>query len=441
MASEWSLIPLSDLTDPDTPITYGVVKPGTKDLNGVLFIRSGDIVDGRIMINQLRTISHDVSEQYKRTLLRGGEILVSLVGNPGQVAIVPKSLKGANIARQVGLIRLQDGIDNRFVKYYLMSPSGQESLGAHSLGSVQEVINLGDLKTISIPIPHISEQHAIAHILGTLDEKIELNRRMNETLEATARAIFKSWFVDFDPVYAKMEDRDPGLPPQIADLFPNHLVDSELGEIPAGWEVMELQDVADVVDCLHAKKPQQQDEGPLLLQVYNVGEVGEIDLSVPYHITKDDYIKWIRRFEASPGDIVITKTGRVGAIAQIPKGFSAALGRNLVGIRAKEEILTSSFLRDCMLSNSFDREIRFRTSQGTILESLHVKNISILRIILPGNFLIEAYDQLICPLHNKIEINNIQSRTLGDLRETLLPKLISGELRMGDPVAFLESVS
>src|SRR5690606_8264346 len=239
-------LPLERLTEPGSPITYGVVKPGPEDPDGVLFIRGGDISGGRVLIEQLRTIRREIARQYRRTELRGGEIVVSLVGNPGQVAIVPPSLKGANVARQVGLVRLRPEMDARFVKHYLGSPAGQQALGAHSMGSVQQVINLRDLKTVLVPVPPISEQRAIAHILGTLDAKIELNRRMSETLEEMGQALFESWFVRFDPVRAKIEGRNPGLTSDLADLFSDRLVDSELGEIPEGWEIAPLPAVIEV---------------------------------------------------------------------------------------------------------------------------------------------------------------------------------------------------
>jgi type I restriction enzyme S subunit len=116
----------------------------------------------------------------------------------------------------------------------------------HRDGSVAERLNLPTIRGLPVLVPPLDEQRAIAHILGTLDDKIDLNRRMNETLEAMARAIFKSWFVDFDPVRAKAEGRDPALPKHVADLFPDRFKDSELGEIPAGWRVKQLGDVADV---------------------------------------------------------------------------------------------------------------------------------------------------------------------------------------------------
>gem|GEM_PF-4385480 len=169
-----------------SPITYGVVKPGEE--GAVTFVRGGDIADGKVNLSNLRTISDEVSANYTRTLLRGGELLVSLVGNPGQAAIAPPELAGANIARQVGLIRLPADVETRYVSYFLQSPAGQAALGAQSLGSVQQVINLRDLRNVKVPLPPLPEQRAIASILGSLDDKIECNRRMNQTLESMARA-------------------------------------------------------------------------------------------------------------------------------------------------------------------------------------------------------------------------------------------------------------
>ena len=147
---------LEELTEADSPITYGVVKPG--EPGEVLFIRGGDIADGSVLDKQLRTITCKTSQQYKRTRLRGGELLICLVGQPGQVAVAPLSLKGANIARQVGLIRLRREINAEFISYFLQSPEGQARLGTHTGGSVQQVINLGDLRTIIVPTPPASEQ-------------------------------------------------------------------------------------------------------------------------------------------------------------------------------------------------------------------------------------------------------------------------------------------
>jgi hypothetical protein len=187
MSVSWERHRLEDLVT--TPITYGVVKPGDSDPSGVPLVRSTDIRGGRIAQSQLRTITHEVSEQYKRTLLRGGEVLISLVGNPGQVAIAPETLKGANIARQVGLIRTRERIDPRFLVAWLQSTEGAADLASLTYGSVQQVINLGHLKRLLVPLPPLDEQRRIADVLGALDDLIETNQALIGNLIQASRAI------------------------------------------------------------------------------------------------------------------------------------------------------------------------------------------------------------------------------------------------------------
>ena len=163
--------PLEALTESDSPITYGVVKPG--DEGDVAFVRGGDIAQGRVLTEQLRTINATVSRQYRRTLLRGGELLISLVGQPGQVAVAPEELKGANIARQVGLIRLNEQVDAEYVRYFLQSPVGQSALGAKQSGSVQQVINLGGLREVMVPVPALAVQREAVQTLYAFSASVE----------------------------------------------------------------------------------------------------------------------------------------------------------------------------------------------------------------------------------------------------------------------------
>lgn len=186
----WTKARLEDLTEQKSPITYGVVKPGEE--GSVRFVRGGDIADGRVLVDQLRTITIAVSEQYSRTLLRGGELLMCLVGQPGQVAIAPENLAGANIARQVGLIRLRSEFNAEFIKYFLQSPDGQASLGAHTGGSVQQVINLADLRTVEIPLPSPTEQHRIVALLDEAFDGIATAKANAEKTLQNARALFES---------------------------------------------------------------------------------------------------------------------------------------------------------------------------------------------------------------------------------------------------------
>ena len=214
MKMGWAKVRLEDLTEQNSPITYGVIKPGEE--GSVRFVRGGDISDGRVLVDQLRTITTEVSEQYSRTLLRGGELLMCLVGQPGQVAIAPDYLAGANIARQVGLIRLRSEFNAEFVKYFLQSPDGLTSLGAHTGGSVQQVINLGDLRTVEIPLPSPMEQHRIVAILDEAFAGIATARAHAEQNLQNAPALFES---------------------QLQAVF------SQRGE---GWQERRLGDIAEV---------------------------------------------------------------------------------------------------------------------------------------------------------------------------------------------------
>jgi type I restriction enzyme, S subunit len=170
---EWHSEGLQELVAADSPITYGVVQPGPEIEGGVPFIRGGDIYGGRILTEQLRTISQRISNGYRRTQLRGGEILMSLVGYPGEVGIVPIDLIGANIARQAALIRLADQALAGYVMHYLSSEGGKRQILGQSLGSAQQVVNLGDLRTVKVPLPPPDESADVARRVGAANQRID----------------------------------------------------------------------------------------------------------------------------------------------------------------------------------------------------------------------------------------------------------------------------
>lgn len=220
------IVELQELTDPERPITYGVVKPGPEDPEtGVIFIRGGDISNGSINESNLRTITQEVSRPYARTILRGGEVIMSLVGNPGEVAVVPDRLAGANLARQAGLIALRPEIYAPYIKYYLMAPQGRGELFQRTQGAVQQVINLSDLKRVKVRLPSRHVQERIADILSAYDDLIESNRRRIALLEEAARLLYREWFVHF--------------------RFPGHEHIPLSDGLPEGWERRKLGEVAE----------------------------------------------------------------------------------------------------------------------------------------------------------------------------------------------------
>ncbi len=171
----WRVSPISSLLEKGARITYGVVQPGKDDPGGVLFIRGGDVFQGKISAANLRRIPNAVSRQYERTILRGGELVISLVGFPGECAIVPMALAGANIARQVALVRFADDGEAHpaFVCHYLQSNPGRTLLLKEAFGSAQKVINLKDVNRLELPLPPLPDQHAIAEALGDMDGLVD----------------------------------------------------------------------------------------------------------------------------------------------------------------------------------------------------------------------------------------------------------------------------
>jgi len=186
----WTETSLESLTS--QKVTYGVVKPGDERTGGVPFVRGGDFPNGTILISELRTISNEISNAYKRTLLRGGEILVSLVGYPGATAIVPNELVGANIARQVALVRPNERVDRDYLFQFLRSDIGQRRMLSQTIGSAQQVINLKNLNALHVACPPPPEQRKIADILSTWDRAIETTEALLATARDQKRALMQS---------------------------------------------------------------------------------------------------------------------------------------------------------------------------------------------------------------------------------------------------------
>jgi type I restriction enzyme S subunit len=410
MASEWRVRTLGELTDNfdsvRVPVKEADRHPGPYPYYGASGVV--DSVDGFLFEGEYLLVAEDGENLRTRTT---------------PVAFLARGKFWVN--NHAHIVRGNAEADTRFLMYALSATD----IGGYLTGSTMPKLTQGNMNRIPLPAPSLPEQRAIARILGTFDDKIELNRRMSETLEAMARALFKSWFIDFDPVRAKAEGRDTGLPQQIADLFPDSFEDSELGEIPKEWEVVTIGLAADVIDCLHSRKPERRETGMPLLQLANIRDDGLMDMQDTYFIDEDDYQEWVLRMEASPGDCVITNVGRVGAVAQMPIGQRAALGRNMTGVRCKPSFPFPTVLIQSLLSQAMKDEIVLKTDTGTILDALNVRSIPRLRLVCPSREVLKEFEHRVRPLRAQMERHFRESRTLASLRDALLPMLTSGELR------------
>ncbi len=292
------------------------------------------------------------------------------------------------------------------------------------------------LANFTFKLPPIEEQRAIAHILGTLDDKIELNRKQNETLEAMAQAIFKAWFVDFEPVRAKMEGRWqrgqslPGLPAHLYDLFPDRLVESELGEIPEGWKMRSLDSIANYLNGLALQKfpPESETEFLPVIKIAQLraGNTNGADKASAQ--IKPDYV-------VVDGDVLFSWSGSLEV--EVWNGERGALNQHLFKITSNEVPKWFYFFATRHHLPDF-RAIA--AGKATTMGHIQRKHLADARIAVAPPESIKKFDALISPQFNQMISNAKQSRTLAQLRDTLLPKLISGELRVLDASHFLKNM-
>jgi type I restriction enzyme S subunit len=394
-------------------ITYGVVKPGDYETNGIPLIKAADVVNGRVSTTPNFRISREKHQEHSRTELNGGELLITLVGTPGQCAVAPPEVKGFNVVRAVGVFSVNALADSRFIMYSIQAPQSQAYIRNVCNTTVQATLNLGDFKGLPLSIPEINEQKAIAHILGTLDDKIELNRKTKETLEAMAKALFKSWFVDFDPVKAKAEGRPTGLPAEISDLFPDSFEDSELGEIPSGWEIKKIGDIISrfpVGKRFDQKTVLPKGSIPVLDQSAS-GIVGYHDEEAGVLATKDFPL--------------FTFANHTCAMRYMTRPFSVI--QNVFPLRG----------------NGVDTAWLYQASQGKqeITEYKgHYPDFIEKEVVVPSNGVDKIYGGDYKRILIKCDFSLINSVSLASIRDALLPKLISGEIRIPDAEKMLEEV-
>ena len=312
------------------------------------------------------------------------------------------------------------GNDIRYL-YYLLGSLG---LQRTAIGSAQPLMTQGGLKAVRTKAPPLPEQKAIAAVLGALDDKIELNRRMNATLEAMARALFQSWFVDFDPVRAKLDGRKPsGIDPDIAALFPEHLEESPLGLIPKGWRACTLANIAKNVSITFDFK-----RVPEVIFI-NTGDVLEGDF---LHSKRSPHAGLPGQAKKSirPDDILFSEIRPANQrYAYVDFDCSNyVVSTKFMIIRGSKEIHPRFLYRILTAKETLDEfQVQAESRSGTFPQ-ITFDSISHLPLVLPPIAIQEAFQEVVSKLDARIKANKQQSRTLATLRDTLLPKLLSGEL-------------
>jgi type I restriction enzyme, S subunit len=379
------------------------------------------LTDTHIDFDGVERFHTDLEPRLRSKLAKAGDAVITTKGNStGRTSFVTAAMPPFVYSPHLSYWRSKDlcRIEGGFLRYWSKGTEFSDQLaGMKASTDMAPYLSLVDQKRLCISLPPIAAQRAIAHILGMLDDKIELNRRMNETLEAMARALFKSWFVDFDPVRAKAEGRDPGLPKPLADLFSDSFQDSELGEIPIGWEVGSIYTAAEVIygAPFASTKFNSNGIGNPLIRIRDLADES------PGVFTAEEHPKG---YLVKPGAIVVGMDGEFRSY--LWGGVESWLNQRVCVFKPRTGF-SSPFVLHSIVGLLAGVEA---TETATTVIHLGKNDIDRFNIVVPTKPILTAFGQLADPLFQRIVDNKQESRTLAGLRDTLLPKLISGEVRV-----------
>ena len=405
------------------------------EATGIAFLRPPDLKDGRVDFHNCGRINEAGFQRVRKGIGKRGDIILTHRATVGRIAITGADAPevfvtnpGTTIWRSTS----SEALNQRYLYCFMRSAAFMDQLWSQvGNNSTFDYVSLTQQRGLLVAYPPLPEQRAIAHILGTLDDKIELNRRMNETLEAMARALFKSWFVDFDPVRAKAEDRDPGLPQPLADLFPARLVDSELGEIPEGWEVKSLDRVADFQNGL-ALQNFRPAEGEPRLPVIKIAQLRSSHADSGEWASADIKTACI----IDDGDLVFSWSGSL--LVRIWCGGRGALNQHL--FKVTSDTYPNWFCLHVLLTHLPEFR-RIAAGKATTMGHIKRHHLSEALCVVPGDDLLVQAGELFSNVLDRQVRNDSSSRPLDAIRDALLPKLISGELRVQDAKRFIRRVT
>jgi type I restriction enzyme S subunit len=431
---------LKDLTE---KIGSGATPRGGKNAyqgGNFSLIRSQNVLDFQFSFDGLAKINDEQAKALSNVEVLDGDVLLNITGDSvARCCQVDAKSLPARVNQHVCIIRpKKDKLDARFLKYLLLEPNYKNFLlTLASAGATRNALTKGMVEELEIPQVDVTNQKAIAHILGTLDDKIELNQKMNQTLEEIAKAIFKSWFVDFDPVRAKAEGRPTGLPPEISDLFPDELVDSEIGEIPKGWQTSTFADVLEIQGGFAFKSKDFGEDGDRVIKIKNIRGDGTVDQFDCDRVANAD--KKLDRFLLRDGDAVIAMTGAtVGKVGLMSVNDEKFYLNQRVGRLLPKSSSDRCWYSVLLLSSEKTKDFIEGYAYGSAQPNISSKDIASIPNLTPCSELVESFNQIVSPLFLRTLIILKENDLLSELRDTLLPKLISGELRIPDAEKFLE---
>ncbi len=391
---EWCTVKFSDVLV-DESISYGIVQPGSHtEINCVPIIRVNNIKYGHIKTDDVMKISADIEGRYQRTRLVGGELLITVVGSIGECAIVPKKLKGWNVARAVSVARIKDSYDKQFIKYCFKSEDIKFQMYGNTNDTVQPTLNLSSLKSLELQIPSLAKQKSIASILSSLDDKIDLLHRQNKTLEAMAETLFRQWFdnKECDGEISQLISIQNGYAFKSSDF-------KEIGE----QGVLKIKNISD----------------------------GVIDIQNTDFINASVSANTPERFNVTTGDVLIGMTGaEIGKLGIVPKINKSLWLNQRVGL-LREKYPGAKYFAYIQLKSEFGQDYIENTATGSAQPNISGTGIEGCGFPSVDEETIRESCKQIAPFYKKLVFNLGQMQALEKLRDNLLPKLMSGEVRVG----------
>jgi type I restriction enzyme S subunit len=436
----WKKHPLNELYD----FRSGLSKPRSEFGFGYGFLSFKDVFYNFFIPDQLGELVNSTEKERKSCSIKKGDVFLTRTSETmdelGMSCVALKDYEGATFNGFTKRLRPKTNIQiiPEYAGYFFRSPKFRNEVTAMSSLCTRASLNNEMLGRLKIILPSIEEQITIGHILKSLDDKIELNQQMNQTLEAIARAIFKSWFVDFDPVRAKMEGKQPvGMDTATANLFPDSFEESDLGLIPRGWRVGTIGELVKIVggSTPSTKNPDYWENG----HIYWTTPKDLSSLQSPVLLNTDRKITELGLSKISSGllpkgTLLLSSRAPIGylAISEIP----VAINQGYIAMICDKELSNYYVLH--WARNNMD--VIIGRANGTTFLEISKSNFRPIDIIIPDSKVLKVFNKQVNALHRKI-VNNLQeSRTLANIRDTLLPKLMSGEIRVKEAERMIEEV-
>ena len=384
-------------------IGYGIVQPGPSVQRGVPIIKVNNIISGLYDTEYLDKTTVENDAKYQRTKLKGGELIVTVVGTCGKTAIVPPHFAGCNLVRATCLIDIEDETICRWIKYYIDSPQGQAYINRNLNTTVQATLNVKNLN--EMPIPFYSKEYTsnVVKILSSLDRKIELNNKINADLEEMAQAIFKNWFVDFEP------------------FKDGKFVDSELGMIPEGWKVGRLTEIASYMNGLAMQKfpPENNEDSLPVLKIKELGQgfCGTDSDRCSCNI-KDECI-------IHNGDVIFSWSGTL--LVDVWCGGDCGLNQHLFKVTSKDY---PKWFYYYWTKHHLQEFIHIAKDKAVTMGHIKRGHLEEAMVAIPDNDSMEKAHELFEPILSKMISLRLENSRISTLRDTLLPRLMSGEIEV-----------